>query len=776
MATRFIVKDSYVFYRKARIEDAAVLGDGVDQGMIIPARPSGRNFVRADHEGCLRFKTNSPQGESVCRVLGPLISRNHFRRTGTTRSPASLRQFGRASAPTIPHRVDTMCRSAASADDGRRTARGASPTAYHDRLDYRPEVDGLRALAVMAVIVNHLHSAWLPSGYFGVDIFFVISGFVITQSLWTHRHPSFAEFFVGFVARRMRRLAPALLLCIAVTSVAVWLLVPTPKDSLQTGLFALFGVSNLFLYFQHVDYFTPSRDLNVFVHTWSLGVEEQFYLVFPAIFWLCGTRRRRGFVLGGVIAVLCAASLIASIAFARFDTQAVFYLMPFRFWELGAGVLLFLLTRRVETPMSGRVGATVPIAAAALLVAVLFLPPHRHVLVQVEIVILTMIAVATLRSSSVGMAVFGDRTIVFVGLMSYPLYLWHWSVISVARWTTLDQGWSKPLQLALMLLLSAVTYRYIERPLRYAAALKPNWRAIGVFVTASVCCAVTVAQFRHLKSMFGVPSAMVRVSSLFPPPFLPLAGSGLAFETTCVVDGSSHTLRENTFDLCTVPPVRREGQTIWTLGDSHAGHLQGLLLSLHQRTGVGVHLIEAPGVPFPMLPGQLFDPRQRIYERVAANLRPGDIVLLGRLYLDRDGDGLMDDLPQWAGELVRISAQLSARGVNVVVMGPPPMFHLNSLLACWAVESTWCDVDRVTAERRVDQVRQILRAATRQSTNIFLFDTFSAVCPPGTPACSPFRNRRALFRDKDHFNSLGAQALTGAFLSFLKANRLLTTE
>ena len=645
------------------------------------------------------------------------------------------------------------------------------------QVGYRPEIDGLRAVAVGAVIVNHMRSPWLPSGHFGVDIFFVISGFVITQSLCAHHHRSFVELYVGFIARRMRRLAPALLLCVALTGAAVWLLIPIPRDSLQTGLFALFGLSNLFLYFQHVDYFTPSRDLNVFLHTWSLGVEEQFYLFFPAIFWLSGVGDRGGRLFGAV-GMLCLGSFVGSVVFARIDPQAIFYLMPFRFWELGAGVLLFALGRNLEARTPTHIGASSAIFASVLLIASLFLQPDQYGFVQCGVVVLTIIAIQTIRSSKMTFGVFSNRPIVFVGLISYPLYLWHWSVLSLSRWADLDQDWIVPLQIAIMFLLSIVTYKFVEKPLRHAGALKPNWRAIGVFSVALVCCAVTVAQFRHVKSLLGVPSAAAKWtkwSSQLPQFFVPLTASGLSFEQACVVYDDMHPSRDNTFDLCTVWPRDPDGQMIWTLGDSHAGHLQAMVSALHDRTGVGVHLIETPGVAFPMMPSKPFEQRRLIYDAIAEKLRPGDIVLLGRLFLKRTGDGMLEDVPEWSIELVKLARQLAARKVNVVVFGPPPMFHFNTLLSCWRAWSkgSACEIDRAAAAERVEQVQHILRASALQSDNIFLFDPFAVLCPVGAAACSPFRNGQIIFRDKDHFNSLGAEGLTDAFVAFLRTDGLL---
>jgi peptidoglycan/LPS O-acetylase OafA/YrhL len=245
-----------------------------------------------------------------------------------------------------------------------------------ERRKYRPEIDGLRAVAVIAVIVNHFSKDALPSGYLGVDIFFVISGFVITGSILGRPHQSFREGLAGFYSRRIKRLVPALVFCVVLTSLAICLFNPAPGVSLQTGMTALFGASNVYLYSQSTDYFAPSTELNAFTHTWSLGVEEQFYLLFPFLLWLAGFWRlgqasaevmsKR---LEWIIGVLATASLIGFICFYASNLAAVYFLMPFRFWELGAGCLLALLTvRRLSAVQSASAHdkIIVPVVAIAL--------------------------------------------------------------------------------------------------------------------------------------------------------------------------------------------------------------------------------------------------------------------------------------------------------------------------------------------------------------------------------------------------------------------------
>jgi len=161
------------------------------------------------------------------------------------------------------------------------------------RPSYRPEIDGLRALAILVVIINHTRKEILPSGYLGVDIFFVISGFVITSSLSNYESAGLSDFLLGFYSRRLKRLVPALAVFVALVSVLLCIVNADPGVMLGLGRRALFGVSNIQLFKEATNYFSTSTELNPFTHTWSLGVEEQFYLLFPLLVWAAGYGRFR---------------------------------------------------------------------------------------------------------------------------------------------------------------------------------------------------------------------------------------------------------------------------------------------------------------------------------------------------------------------------------------------------------------------------------------------------------------------------------------------------
>ena len=135
---------------------------------------------------------------------------------------------------------------------------------------YRPEIDGLRAFAVIVVIINHFNKDILPGGYLGVDIFFVISGYVITSSLFGRPSKDFKDFISGFYERRIKRLVPALSVFVLITSIAICSFNTDPGQSLKTGIASLFGLSNIAIYVASIDYFAQSTELNVFTHTWSL--------------------------------------------------------------------------------------------------------------------------------------------------------------------------------------------------------------------------------------------------------------------------------------------------------------------------------------------------------------------------------------------------------------------------------------------------------------------------------------------------------------------------
>ena len=337
---------------------------------------------------------------------------------------------------------------------------------------YRPEIDGLRAFAVVAVIINHFNKDILPGGYLGVDIFFVISGYVITSSLLGRSSKDFKDFISGFYERRIKRLVPALSVFVLITSIVICLFNPSPGLSLRTGLTSLFGLSNLYLLKQSTDYFAQSTELNVFTHTWSLGVEEQFYILFPFLIWFSGFGRqttngaRNLFLIVGSLTIT---SLIGFLYLYPTNQSAAYFLMPSRFWEMAAGCLIFIGFQK-RASVEQFLEKVPPLLVLALIVGVMYLPMSLAATSTIAVVALSSILIACLKKQTAAFEVFTNPNVVYIGLISYSLYLWHWGVLAISRWTIGIHWWSVPFQIALMLGLAIASYRWIETPLR-----KGNW-------------------------------------------------------------------------------------------------------------------------------------------------------------------------------------------------------------------------------------------------------------------------------------------------------------
>lgn len=236
------------------------------------------------------------------------------------------------------------------------------------KLPYRPDIDGLRATAVLAVIANHLPEAFLSSGFLGVDVIFVISGFVVTASLLGPGQNTFSNFYANFLSRRVKRLLPALVVSVAITGVTVLLVDPFPRNSILTGISALFGVANITLFHFELDYFPPTSKLNGFTHTWSLGVEEQFYAIFPLIAWFTflGAKNSSLRFFATTVALISVVSAVLFLWLYDVNQPAAYFLMPARMWELGVGSLVYIYSEKLT---SNRFSFVLPHAASGALIA-----------------------------------------------------------------------------------------------------------------------------------------------------------------------------------------------------------------------------------------------------------------------------------------------------------------------------------------------------------------------------------------------------------------------
>lgn len=637
---------------------------------------------------------------------------------------------------------------------------------------FRPEIEGLRAIAVLSVIINHFGRDVLPSGFLGVDVFFVISGYVITSSIFRRPNMGVWDFLVNFYSRRVRRLLPALAVCVLGTGAAAIFFVPDPDVSIKTGLYALFGFSNVHLYLMASDYYAPEASLNTFTQTWSLGVEEQFYLLFPILIWMvsAGKIKENGRLIGHVVFFISLISLISFAYLYNRNQAAAFYLLPMRAWELGVGCIIFLVMQ-IERINQTFAQARVSLISFAALLSLMFLPERYAPWATIAAVFTVCILVLSVRAEDFSYRILTVPVVLYVGKISYSLYLWHWSVLSIGRWVLSgDEWWIVMASIFLVFGLALLSYHCVESPLRNAKpALRKGFVVISGFVVNILISFLLIGM---LWGVSGLKNEANAQDIKYPPLFLPLKNSGLPFNPTCVVDEKRPWAPEK-FDLCTVSPKEKSGKTIWVLGDSHANHLQGLLYGLHDKIGVGVHLIGTPGVPFPVRRTDPAQPREEIYQRVSERLKAGDIVMIARIFINRDGFAPIDP-PGWSEDVALLAAQLRSKNVNLVVMGPLPIFSFLSVKECSVSQGKKkpCLIERSLIEQGINAVYRSLYKLAERSDNMYVFNSFEILCPIDMAMCSPIKDGISIFYDRDHLNVHGAASLTDFFINFMDEKRL----
>lgn len=642
--------------------------------------------------------------------------------------------------------------------------------------NYRPEIDGLRAFAVIAVIINHFNKDLLPSGYLGVDIFFVISGYVITSSLSGRESKNFGDFLSGFYERRIKRLVPALVVFVLVTSILICLFNPDPGTALETGMKSLFGLSNLYLFRQSTDYFAQSTELNPFTHTWSLGVEEQFYVLFPFLIWFSGFGRqakngaRNLFVW---TSALSAASLASFICLYQSNQPAAYFLMPPRFWEMAAGCLIFIGFQK-RANIEQALEKVPPMLVLGVMVVVIFLPLQFAVPATMVVVILTAVLIACLKRGTFAYTVFTNNGVVYIGLISYSLYLWHWGILSVSRWSVGVNWWSTPFQLLLIAVLASSSYELVEKRFRQAISK----RRILVVAAGSLAVAATSLAVKFVESQ----KQMIFLRGLYDVmPGAPVASvNGKPFNPTCIVDGQQRLLLSTTFDDCTVQPLDANLPTIWVFGDSHAGHLSGMLDAMNKQYGIGYHLVETPGIPFPQTSEDVFKEREIIYADALNKMKSGDIVLLARLYIDRFSRKPVGDLEQWAAKILDLARALDKIGVRVAIMQPIPFFSVTSV----SCNSSFLSGLNKECRQSISEYRHIfksvnsrLKAISSKSNSIILVDPTKVLCVARDKLyCPRNKGNLALYRDGDHLNKFGSSMLSELAVKALFESRALQSN
>lgn len=430
---------------------------------------------------------------------------------------------------------------------------------------YRADVDGLRAIAVIVIILFHAELAPFAGGFVGVDIFFVISGYLITRLIVADMDRG--DFSIAtFYKRRVRRLFPALFAMLAATLVVgVFLLLPRDLASLGRNITGTTLFLSNFFFWEQAGYFEGDAHYKPLLHTWSLAVEEQYYIVYPLLLGLL--RRWWPQSVKSVLLVLALASFFGAVLMMRIDPTAAFYLAPFRAWELLLGALIAL---RAFPVLPARLAGFFSLCGAILIMGSVLLysdlTPFPGISALAPCLGTALILYAGEHAQPAINRLLAQRPIVFIGLISYSVYLWHWPIFVYVRYyaieelTTLDS-----LGLLLFsLAVGALSWRTIEMPFRKGAGWRIN---TPIFRLASGVMALSIFAGGSIYAANGLPDR-------FPKQTQRLSDYALSMnpESDMCADVDLQ-LRKGS--PCTIGSPDRARLFLW--GDSHAGALFGAM-------------------------------------------------------------------------------------------------------------------------------------------------------------------------------------------------------
>jgi peptidoglycan/LPS O-acetylase OafA/YrhL len=620
------------------------------------------------------------------------------------------------------------------------------------RLKYRPDIDGLRAVAVLSVMAFHMELSHFPGGFVGVDVFFVISGYLISAIVFSEISAGTYS-ITSFYERRIRRIFPALFAMLILFSIcALFYMFSSEMVNYAKSLLAASASVSNFYFWQHSGYF-DAPTLNPLLHTWSLAVEEQFYIFFPIYLW--AVRRFYPKQLRLSVYVLVVASLIASVIVVHFSRSTAFYMPYTRAWELLIGTVLALevlprLSSSLLRNFASLLGI-VMIVYSVLAYKPTTLFPGLSALVPCGGAALIIYA-GEAGPTLIGRAL-SWRPAVFIGLISYSLYLWHWPVILLHKTGLLLSMGSMPasliqhisqrrydqiIDIVVSIFLAVLSWKFIENPFR-SGRLRFSGRPL--FLVAGATAAVCVAFSILAIASAGLPGRMApdadRIGSYHSSPRTIRTGS-------CFLTSESSM---KNFDYSKCMHLESDKRNYLVLGDSHAAWIWPGLVSALAPSNV---LQASVSSCRPILRQSVSAICQQMMNYVFKDFlvhNKIDGLLLQARWEAKDLGGL-DETIAWANQ----------HDVPIVLLGPNPEYDA-PLPRLLGYSIAWHE-PAFAAHHRVsgtDQLDGSLKKMAESNWHVPYISLYQAVCDDGT--CAEYADLARtvpMLGDTDHFTEAGS--------------------
>lgn len=638
-------------------------------------------------------------------------------------------------------------------------------------LSYRPDIDGLRALAVLLVIGFHYFPDSIPNGFLGVDVFFVISGFLITGIILRGLE---ADTFtiMDFYERRVRRIFPALLVLLCAAIILGWfLLIAIEYKQLTNHISAAAIFVSNFLLWSEGDYFDNEAYTKPLLHLWSLAVEEQFYLIWPIVLMsLYRLSSKNTFIF---ILIFFSSSLLLQIILSVTNPTAAFYFPLARAWELMVGAILAYMTFHIRfANLLLRVGELKHITSLvgfALLFSPLLLISNASWfysgLALIPVLGVTLLIAAGVEGW-VNRFILKNKILVGIGLISYPLYLWHWFILSMARILkgSMPDDATKKWLIGLSFILAIFTYFFIEKPLRFSEQRKVI--SLGLVIVMTIIGVLGFLGYRQgglkfregesyfFASKFGDIGNQVFYEYLLNKNFFPC--QAVQFLDAAPKWGDFKRCRQS-------KPNGQHDLTI--IGDSHGEHLfVGLAEALPNY-----NVVYYTRGSLPSIQNQDF---LEIYKYVA---KSGTKTVIISAYWTAYFNTVNKSSPlAFASQLIETTSFLTKSGISVYLIDDVPFFSFDPQVCKYrrgvGVKTT-CSADERNYRYWYNQIISELSKVSSADPNVTLVRTDSLFCK-GTN-CSMANGDELLYRDKNHLNLNGTR-FVGKYLTdtYLKVGLL----
>jgi peptidoglycan/LPS O-acetylase OafA/YrhL len=636
-------------------------------------------------------------------------------------------------------------------------------------------------MAVLAVVLYHASVPFIPGGYVGVDVFFVISGFLITSHLLSSSERDGRVKFGAFYARRARRILPAsfVVLALSVVAAVIWLPPLQLRSALHDAVATALYFPNYIFAIQGTNYlseYTPS----IFQHYWSLGIEEQFYLVWPALLAVGLLVLKSPRRLTWLVSVVVALSFILCVAVSFRAASWAFFSLPTRAWELGVGGLIAFALFNRGAPLKPAVAAVAGWAglcgilfAAATYSSETFFPGYAAALPTLSTA-LVILAGAT-RSRGGPAIVLSIRPLVLVGLISYSLYLVHWPALVIPQAAV---GYFQPLPLYVTVLIAALClpaawllYRWVEEPVRtnsrlIAARPRVTGGLVAVATAATVgtaAVALVVADARPLESAHAAPETVISN----PPEFTAFVPSNLEPSLEATADdnplissnGCQASFAQTEPTGCFFGASGRP--VIALFGDSHAGHWFPALKEFVDRSGYALETYTKNSCPSVEVPTV----RAGAAYTACDVWRSGVVDVLRRtkpamIVLSNYGNNIaVDDVsrgPAWAAGVAKTVGSLTHIAPVVVIADTPDLKQTPSICLSGHLESTSA-CSRTRAFALESPTREAERVAVQQAGGVNI-DLTDYMCSSTT--CAPIVGRTLVYRDAQHLTATFSRLLS----------------